>query len=461
MKKFLIILFFCFGDVNSQDLLRNGSFEKYNKLPENVYGSIDNCKYWNYILKNGSPGTPDYFHDDAVFNIANWSGVDAITKAGKAMIGMQCLDLHPTRKPTNREYISTKFRNPLEIGEEYDVSFWITNGTRTYTGYSCDGLGFVLSTNQLTQNKTDFINKNPQIKIIKEVWSKTWVKYSFIYTADSAYEYLTFGNFLSDSLTSSTFYEGDSLSGAYYLVDDFKVLPNWLYITGDSIICKGDKATLRLFNWINPKWTILGHSESILSNDSIMTFLPESTTTYIVYDVEDTARFTVYVKDIGEVSVGNDTVICFGETVVRANMNVIDDAVNVWDGIDTVDSKSFNTGGKNWLTAFKNGCSVSDSFLVDIKNCECQISIPNTFTPNSDGINDIFSPVFGCSVNKYRIYIFNRWGDIVFNSKDLNVYWDGKYGSSYAPYGIYSYRIDYELASGITGIKFGKILLSP
>ena len=48
----------------------------------------------------------------------------------------------------------------------------------------------------------------------------------------------------------------------------------------------------------------------------------------------------------------------------------------------------------------------------------------NTFTPNNDGKNDYFQPT-GLGISEYKIYIYNRWGEEVFYSDNINLCWDG------------------------------------
>ncbi len=55
--------------------------------------------------------------------------------------------------------------------------------------------------------------------------------------------------------------------------------------------------------------------------------------------------------------------------------------------------------------------------------------VPNAFTPNGDGTNDVFFPVLtaGLDLSQYQLLIFNRWGEVVFESRDYDYRWDGTY----------------------------------
>ena len=68
--------------------------------------------------------------------------------------------------------------------------------------------------------------------------------------------------------------------------------------------------------------------------------------------------------------------------------------------------------------------------------------IPNAFTPNNDGINDVFR-VIGSSIERFEILIFNRWGEKVYESTDINQVWDGSHegGNYYVPNDIYQYVV--------------------
>jgi gliding motility-associated-like protein len=73
--------------------------------------------------------------------------------------------------------------------------------------------------------------------------------------------------------------------------------------------------------------------------------------------------------------------------------------------------------------------------------------IPNTFTPNGDGMNDSFG-VAGEAIQEFNIQVYNRWGQKVFESADANGRWDGSYQGQKAPEGSYVYKLS---AKGIDG----------
>jgi gliding motility-associated-like protein len=87
-----------------------------------------------------------------------------------------------------------------------------------------------------------------------------------------------------------------------------------------------------------------------------------------------------------------------------------------------------------------NGCSLT---LEDRKISEKYpiIRVPNAFSPNNDGINDDFNLVYECSVQKIEIVIYNRWGQVIYSSNDIEMKWDGTFKGQMVPSGNYPYTI--------------------
>jgi gliding motility-associated-like protein len=89
-----------------------------------------------------------------------------------------------------------------------------------------------------------------------------------------------------------------------------------------------------------------------------------------------------------------------------------------------------------------------------------ELYVPNAFTPDGDGINDVFQ-VYGMGILEYEIVIFNRWGDVIFRSENLEQAWTGnaRNGEHFVPDGIYTYVIKYQGVSKEAAEISGQILL--
>lgn len=88
------------------------------------------------------------------------------------------------------------------------------------------------------------------------------------------------------------------------------------------------------------------------------------------------------------------------------------------------------------------GCIDSVTNAVPVKN-HVIFYIPNAFTPDGNEYNPIFKPIisFGVDPDFYEFYIYNRWGELMFESYDLNEGWDGSHQGYIAPDGVYVWKI--------------------
>lgn len=85
-----------------------------------------------------------------------------------------------------------------------------------------------------------------------------------------------------------------------------------------------------------------------------------------------------------------------------------------------------------------NGCYFDTTIRIEAEFCY-ELFIPNSFTPNGDGINDLFeAQCLNCDIDKY--WIFNRWGEMLYVGESP---WDGYYLGNYVQIDVYVYRIEY------------------
>jgi len=134
-----------------------------------------------------------------------------------------------------------------------------------------------------------------------------------------------------------------------------------------------------------------------------------------------------------------------GDIVYRkwdfGNGDIIENAANV--------STTFYTGGEYTVKLFvKDGYNCHDTITKKIEIKENNILfIPNAFTPNGDGLNDGFGPVWTAPeyIDNYKMIIVDNWGKILFETSDPNMLWNGKIGETdrVVPDGVYTYLIEF------------------
>jgi gliding motility-associated-like protein len=114
----------------------------------------------------------------------------------------------------------------------------------------------------------------------------------------------------------------------------------------------------------------------------------------------------------------------------------------LWSTGATTNSITVKDTGIYWVETKIDRCSVRDTFYVEGTPGFNQVYLPRAFTPNGDGTNDLY---FGIGENlvEYKLIIYNRWGQSVFETSDENVGWNGIFEDQEAPAGLYVYKATY------------------
>ncbi|MFD1258164.1 gliding motility-associated C-terminal domain-containing protein [Mucilaginibacter terrae] len=116
-------------------------------------------------------------------------------------------------------------------------------------------------------------------------------------------------------------------------------------------------------------------------------------------------------------------------------------------------------GDYNFRILKKDGC-IAEKVTVKLERESCNpVTFPNTFTPNGDGINDIFRPNEDSRATNYQLHIYNRYGSLLYASKDLHWGWDGKMKGYMMPVGTYYWLVSYTDEIGKATVQKGFVTL--
>ena len=189
-----------------------------------------------------------------------------------------------------------------------------------------------------------------------------------------------------------------------------------------------------------------------LNNSIIYTYaqsgcLFDDTIDIIVYEQPQISPITPY-NDFFE--------LCDGDSIpsVYSVTSTLSGGYNEWTlSGNTIQSTNFNIA---WNTVgmfplsvinYVNGCpSPQQQTVVTIARCpELLFYVPNSFTPDGNEHNNVFQPVFTNGFDPYDFYleIYNRWGELIFESYNHTEYWDGTYNNTPCPVGSYIYKIQF------------------
>jgi gliding motility-associated-like protein len=106
-----------------------------------------------------------------------------------------------------------------------------------------------------------------------------------------------------------------------------------------------------------------------------------------------------------------------------------------------------------------NNCIGKDTIIVFQKDCLMGLFTPSAFTPNRDGKNDVFKPVFWGAVKQFKFVVYNRWGEVVFTTSELNKGWDGTVKGVLQDSGVFIWTCTYKFDSEKEKMGKGTVVL--
>ncbi len=231
----------------------------------------------------------------------------------------------------------------------------------------------------------------------------------------------------------------------------------------DTIICPGQSVLLFASGAGSFAWSPGAGLSS--TGGSPVSASPTTPTTYRVIATSsagcaDTAYVTVDLFPMPHVDAGPDQSIDFGD---QAQLQAAGNGAIVWQSDPTLGCLACPTpiAFPQTSTLYTvvltdtNGCKATDEVLVIVDGT---LYVPNTFTPDGDGINDGFFAL-ATEVSTFKLYVFNRWGEKIFESDRLERFWDGTYNGVQSPIDTYVWRIDLTELSGEERTVFGHVNL--
>lgn len=216
-------------------------------------------------------------------------------------------------------------------------------------------------------------------------------------------------------------------------------------------ICEGNPVKLSATGEGSFKWT----PSANLSNDAIPNPIatPADSTVYKVvvtnsFGCKDSADVTINVYKDPRASAGPDKEIMAGDTIQLegyasgTKINFSWSPQSFINDNNILDPLIFPVADTRYiLTAISNvGCGIATS-AVNVKVFK-DIYIPNAFTPNGDGVNDNFKVIAPNSYEVKKLLVYNKYGQLLFNKRSVDLGWDGTFKGMPQPVGVYVYYLE-------------------
>ncbi|MCT4579878.1 MAG: gliding motility-associated C-terminal domain-containing protein [Flavobacteriales bacterium] len=367
----------------------------------------------------------------------------------------------------------------------------LTNPTQTthYTvtssfGQCSDVISFTINVVDLTLSTSNDTVLCTDTSII-DLWANTGgTSSNFVWSQDP-----NFSDTINQPLSDSTITISPVEPTMYYvqvsedgcvLTDSVSVVvtSGQISLSVPGEICRGDQTTITVTN-LAPNYPLTydwSPDNQIIAGDgtTTITVQPDTTTVYTVQgtntfgcEVED--EVTVTVNQLGFINVqataSNDTIVEGGSTTLYASPNGGNYTYTWIEGVSSPNSAVTQVNPTitttYYLTVEENGCTKSDSITIYVKELLCgeeDVYVPNAFTPNSDHANDNLY-VRGNNIEKLLFRVYDRWGELVFETTQQGKGWDGKYKGKDCDPAVFVYYLEVTCGEGETYFEKGNITL--
>lgn len=228
-----------------------------------------------------------------------------------------------------------------------------------------------------------------------------------------------------------------------------------VFLNKDSILCKGTTRILDAGSFNEYLWNNGSTVRTITVNEP-------GTYSVLVKDnngckSSDTTIITS-VASAPSAFLPVDTVICINHEFTISSPASY--SKYLWSNNQQASAITVTTPGLYWLEVTdQNSCSGRDSILLKGKECLQGIFIPSAFTPNKDGRNDYFKPIAFGTLLKYEFVIYNRWGQIVFWSNNINNGWDGNLKGNKQDTNVFAWHCSYQFQGESLQQKKGTVTI--
>jgi gliding motility-associated-like protein len=228
--------------------------------------------------------------------------------------------------------------------------------------------------------------------------------------------------------------------------------PN-LSLSAGGEFCAGDSTIFSVVNNDNQLldylWTGPG---GFSSSQSDLTFNPLQTSDLGIYTLTATNADGCFIREVINLSVNPSPEIDISDSdsLCAGTLHFLDAGPGyenyLWQDGSVLQTYQASDAGE-YRVEVVNSYGCTGRSIVWLIPCTLELTMPNAFTPDGNGINDIFRPVLLGDIvpSRFLMQIYNRWGELVYETNDYTAGWDGFVKGSLAPSGVYAYIISFEV----------------
>ncbi len=221
------------------------------------------------------------------------------------------------------------------------------------------------------------------------------------------------------------------------------------YFPKDTGYCNGSTFSLTLntttFPGVKYEWNTGETTSSIIANTIgkywVKVTIPSDFKTRTCDSVYKEVNIVEYTSPV--VNLGNDKTMCQNQ-IIQLNAKGGAGYKYLWNPTGEVTQQITSTfpGIYSVEVTSPDNCKATDEIEL-IDSCPHIIYIPDAVSPNADLLNDVFVKIWNFTPKDYNFTVYNRWGELLFETTDLNAGWDCKVNSELVQQDIYVYKISY------------------
>lgn len=222
-----------------------------------------------------------------------------------------------------------------------------------------------------------------------------------------------------------------------------------------SFLCTGTSRLLDAGSFSSYLWNDGSTAQKMIAKD-VGTYAVQVTDNNGCRGIDTTRITTILPLPLGFLP--GDTLLCsYDKLTVRSLKSF---SSYQWSSGASASSITVSQPGTYWLQVKDvNGCVGRDSIIISPKDCMKGCYVPTAFSPNKDGKNDIFRPLLFGNVKKYQFTIYNRWGQIVFQTTELNKSWDGTVAGILQEPNVFLWTCTYQFEGEEVKTERGTVML--
>ncbi len=446
--KWTIGIAVCMGALaaQAQNLVTNGDFETYTQCPDYV-SQIDRATGWF----RPTEGTSDYFNAclGVPFseNVPDNEFGDQLAHSANGYAGFYCFystTAVTTAPDGDHEYVTHALAAPLVPGETYTVEFFVS--LADVSKYAVNDIGALLSVHAPHRMDSEAITATPQFMNTSLAMlddKSGWARIHGCFVADSAFAFITVGNF---HVGASTVFEEVPTSFpltwySYYYVDDVSVqhieppqLGPDLSICDATAIAVLNPAVGATYTWSTGEvgtsiivdtagmFSVQLDAGGCLLTDTIQVMMSPHIALHLPADTAvDFCTTPSLMLDAGP---------------LPPNANVL------WSTGASTMAITVQDPGTYAVTISAPDYCPGSAIINVIDACVLPVFVPDAFTPDGDGINDVWQPVWHANSDALiALTVFDRWGRVIFSTDSRYPSWDGRVNGTPAPADIYAWLL--------------------